>query len=401
MVPFSWSYMGGVGEHAEGQAEALEAFGVETRIVIGDDPPGSVSRLLHASGPRRDERPARVLPVGTSVIAPANDSRPNIVLSPAVVLRIRRLLRRERFDVLHLHEPMTPAICVAALALARCPVVATWHATGELGWTKFGMPLWGFLMHRIDHRIAVSELARSSAARYLSGEYEIIPNGITIPRNAAPDGRRNTVVFIGRNDPRKGLEILLRAWQEVHRSTGARLRLIGTEPQAVRLLLARKRLSEEGVDLLGVVVGEPLTAELTAAKALAAPSLGGESFGMVLARAFGCATPVVASDIPGYRKVMSPSVGVTVPPGDAPALAQALIALLRDEPRRRAMGEAARQRAVERYAWAGIATRMLRIYERLTSRSETLTSGGHGGPSPATVPDDPPLTKSTFSEARR
>src|SRR5581483_5029564 len=115
-----------------------------------------------------------------------------------------------------------------------------------------------------------------------------------------PGGRRNTVVFIGRNDPRKGLEILLRAWPEVRRRTGAQLQVIGADPRSVRLLLARRRLSAEGIDLLGVRVGEALTSELSAAKALVAPSLGGESFGMVLARAFSCATPVVASDIPGY-----------------------------------------------------------------------------------------------------
>src|SRR5437868_5239953 len=200
VVPFSWSYMGGVGEHAECQAEALEMLGVETRVLMGDDPPGSLSRLIHADARRSDQRPEKIVPLGTSVVVPANGSRPHIVLSPAAIARLRSVLKRERFDVLHVHEPMTPTICVAALAFARCPVVATWHATGELGWMKVGMPLWGQLIERIDHRIAVSELARSSAARYLKGDFEIIPNGITIPAAADPGGRRNTVVFIGRND---------------------------------------------------------------------------------------------------------------------------------------------------------------------------------------------------------
>jgi phosphatidylinositol alpha-mannosyltransferase len=231
---------------------------------------------------------------------------------------------------------------------------------------KVGMPLWGFLIERVDYRIAVSKLAHSSAARYLPGEYEIVPNGITIPRGADPGERQNTVVFVGRNDPRKGLEVLLRAWPEVHRATSARLRLIGADPRSVRLLMARRRLPDEGIDLLGVVFGEPLTSELSSAKLLAAPSLGGESFGMVLARAFGCATPVVASDIPGYAEVMSPQVGVTVPPGDVNALTHALIRLLRDEPQRRAMGAAARTRAIERYAWPRLACRLLKIYKELT-----------------------------------
>src|SRR5439155_24490184 len=244
----------------------------------------------------------------TTVTVPANSSRTHVVLSPLSVGRMRRVLERERFDVLHLHEPLTPAVCVAALVLARCPIVATWHATGELRWCKVGLPLWGFLIDRVDHRIAVSELARASASRYLPGDYEIVPNGITIPPAADSGGRENTVVFIGRHDPRKGLDVLLRAWPEVRRRTGARLRLIGAEPRACRLLLARQRLAADGVDLLGVLVGEPLTSELLRAKVLAAPSLGGVSFGMVLARAFGCATPVIASNIPGYAKVMAPEV---------------------------------------------------------------------------------------------
>jgi phosphatidylinositol alpha-mannosyltransferase len=365
VVPFSWSYVGGVGEHGESQAEALEALGVETRLIMGDDPPGSLARHLHSGVCRQDSPPARLISVGGSVTVPANGSRPNIVLSPAAILRLRRLLERERFDVLHLHEPMTPAICVATLAFARVPLVATWHATGELAWLKGGKPLWGFLLDRVDHRIAVSEQARNSAARHHPGEYEIIPNGILIPPEADPGGRDNKVVYIGRHEPRKGLDVLLAAWPLVHRRTGARLRVIGADPRAVRLSMTRRRSSPDGIDLLGVVVGAPLTAELRTAKALAAPSLGGESFGMVLTRAFGCATPVVASDIPGYAQVMAPDVGVMVPPGDPDALASALISLLEDESRRRELGTAARRRAIERYAWSALAQRLVGIYERL------------------------------------
>jgi phosphatidyl-myo-inositol alpha-mannosyltransferase len=369
VVPFSWSYVGGVGEHAEGQAAALEALGVETRVIIGDDPPGHVSRLLCPDAPRHDRRPAHVLALGTTVTVPANGSRAHIVLSPVAVLRLRKLLERERFDLLHLHEPLTPVLCVAALAYARCPIVATWHATDESSWTPIAASVWGFLLRRIDHAIAVSPLARAAATRYRPGDCEIIPNGIAMPEQADPGGRQNTVVYVGRNDPRKGLEVLLHAWPEVRRRTGARLRLIGADPSSVRLLIAKRRLSEDGVDLRGVVVGAPLTAELLAAKALVAPSLGGESFGMALVRAFGCATPVVASNIPGYADVMSPEVGLLVPPGDAGALARRLIDLLKDEPRRQSFGAAARARALEEYAWEHLARRLLAIYEQLTPAS--------------------------------
>src|SRR5437588_3447523 len=103
VVPFSWSYMGGVGEHADEQARALETLGVETRVITGDDPPGSLSRLFHPDAPRTDARPSRVVSVGTTITVPANGSRAHIVLSPLAVRRLRNVLERERFDVLHVH----------------------------------------------------------------------------------------------------------------------------------------------------------------------------------------------------------------------------------------------------------------------------------------------------------
>ncbi len=368
VCPFSFAYVGGVGEHAECQAAALEELGVETRLLTGDDPPGSVSRLLHADAPRNDARPARLVSLGTSVTVPANRSRPHIVLSPAASFRLRRVLRRERFDLIHLHEPMTPTLCVAALVHARCPVVATWHATGPLGWMRVGRPDWGFLIDRVDYRIAVSEVARASAQAWLPGRYEILANAVTIPPRIELGARDETVVYVGRSEPRKGLDVLLRAWPRVRAAHNARLRVIGPHPRAVRLAMTRQRLAGDGVDLLGVVVGEPLTAELASAKLLVAPSLGGESFGMVLARAFGCATPVVASDIPGYRAVTIPEAGVLVPPGDERALADAVIAVLGDEPKRQAMGAAGRARAIERYSWTRLAGRLVEIYGSVLAR---------------------------------
>jgi phosphatidyl-myo-inositol alpha-mannosyltransferase len=368
VVPYSWSFWGGVVEHAELQAEALQRMGIETRTIMGNDPPGSFTRVLHPRLGRHGNPPPDVIPVGRSVIVPANGSLPNIVLSPQSVLRIRRALERERFDVLHLHEPMTPAISVAANALARVPLVATFHAHGALGWMKFGKPLFGFLADRLDARIAVSEHAAKTARSWLPGEYEIVPNGVLIPPEADSGGRQHRLLFAGRQEPRKGLPVLLRAWPEIHRRTGARLRIAGADPLAVRLILARERVAEDGIDVLGFLTQEQLTAELLAAKAFVAPSLGGESFGMALTRAFACAMPVVASDIPGYLDVMTAEAGVAFPAGDQRALVEAVASLLDDEPRRRALGEGARRLALARYSWSDVARRLAAVYDRVLER---------------------------------
>jgi len=368
VVPFSWSFWGAVVEHAELQAAALESLGHDVRLIMGNDPPGQFTRVLHPRVGRHGQPPPNVVPVGRSVIVPANGSLPNIVLSPRSFFRIREVLERERFDVLHLHEPMTPAICVAVLTIAGAPIVATHHASGELGWMKGGMHVWGFLLSRIDHKIAVSERAKASAERWYPGEYEVIPNGVLIPDEADPSGREHALLFAGRHEPRKGLHVLLGAWPEIRRRTGARLRIAGADPLAVRLLLARLRVPDDGIDILGLLSQELLTAELSSAKALVAPSLGGESFGMVLTRAFACATPVVASDIPGYREVTTPETSVTVPPDDPRSLADAIAALLADEARRQKLGAAARVLAVDRYSWGDIAERLSEIYESVVGR---------------------------------
>jgi phosphatidylinositol alpha-mannosyltransferase len=254
---------------------------------------------------------------------------------------------------------------VAVLSIATTPMVATFHASGDLGWMHIGKRIWGFLADRIDHRIAVSERALESQARWLPGEYEVVPNGVLIPEEADAGDREHRIVFAGRHEPRKGLHVLLRAWPEIRRRTGARLTVAGADPLAVRLLLTRLRVPDDGIDVVGFLSQDELTSTLLSAKALVAPSLGGESFGMVLTRAFACATPVVASDIPGYREVLTPEAAVAVPPDDVAALADGVAGLLEDEPLRRALGEAARREAIEHYGWADVARRLEEIYERV------------------------------------
>jgi phosphatidylinositol alpha-mannosyltransferase len=364
VVPYSWSFGGGVVDHADAQARALASLGIETRLLIGNDPPGSFSRILHPRAGRPGPPPASVIPLGRSVIVPGNGALSNLVLSPRSLPRLRRVLARERFDLLHIHEPLAPMLSPAALAFWDGPTVATFHAAGDSSWRPFAEVLWGFLLGRIDVRVAVSEQARLAATPYAPGDYEVIPNGVEIPERIEAAGRADRIVFAGRHDPRKGLPVLLRAWRRL-RDSGIRLRVLGADPLAVRLLLARLRLSEEGIDLLGFVDDDTLTEELAAAKLLVAPSLGNESFGMTITRAFACAAPVVASDIPGYREVVTEETGALVPPGDPDALAYTIADLLGDEAARIERGRAARERAKSEYAWPLLARRLAGCYERV------------------------------------
>jgi phosphatidyl-myo-inositol alpha-mannosyltransferase len=369
VVPYSWSFWGGVVEHAELQSDALKRLGHEVKTIMGNDPPGQFTRVLHPRHGRHGMPPPDVIPIGRSVIVPANGTLPNIILSPRSVFRMRQALARERFDVVHLHEPMTPTPCIAALAMCTAPMVATFHANGNLGWMNFAKPTWGFLAGRLDHRIAVSARALESAARWLPGDYEIVPNGVLIPPEADPGGRENRIVFAGRHETRKGLHVLLEAWPEIRRRTGATLRICGADPLRVRLLTTRLRVPDDGIDVLGFLPQDRFTEELLSAKVLVSPSLGGESFGIVLTRALACATPVIASDIPGYREVMEPESSISFPPGDGRALVAAVDLLLTDESRRQAMGLAGRHLAQERYSWAEIARRLGEIYGSVVERT--------------------------------
>ena len=364
VVPFSWSYWGGVVEHAEQQARALMDLGHDARIIIGNDPPGLLSTLLHPRPGRHGELPDFVIPVGRTVIAPANGSLSNVCLTPNSMTRMKRVLEAEQFDIVHVHEPLVPILSLYGLYGARCPVVVTTHASGGRWW-QWGLRFWGVLIPRIDYRISVSEAAKRGAEPFIGGPFEIIPNGVAIPDEVEFGGREHRVVFVGRHEPRKGLGGLLRAWPSVHERTGARLRVVGTDPLAVRFLVRRLDVPDAGIDSLGVVSTEERDAELASAKVLAAPAIGGESFGMVLTEAFACGTPVVASAIDGYTEVAGPDTGILVPPGDEIALADALVALLEDEPRRLALGQQARQLAEERYSWRGIAERLVEIYDSL------------------------------------
>ena len=378
VVPYSWSYRGGVIEHAERQAVALNKLGIETRTIVGIDPPGPMSRMLHVRLGRQENPPVDVIPIGHTVVVPSNGSLANVIVSPATILRLRRILDRESFDLLHLHEPAMPFPCASALTLAAVPLVGTFHAAGILPLLGLAKSLYGSLINRLGERIAVSDAARGTAERFFPGDYRIIPNGAPLQPGASPGDRANHIAFVGRHDRRKGLQVLIRAWPEINAAPGTRLRVIGADPGSVTKLVGRLKLPRDGIDLLGQVSDRRLTQELLAAKALVAPSLGSESFGMVLTRALGCATPVVASDIPGYQATVTPETGRLVPPGEPGRLADAVISLLADELRRAACGAHAHELARRFYSWDRIALSLADLYDQLL-----VTSGDQAPPAHA------------------
>ena len=229
------------------------------------------------------------------------------------------------------------------------------------------------VFNRLHARIAVSEAARWTGERFFGGTYDVVPNGVDLdaaPRGPKPVNDALRIVFVGREEERKGLPVLLSAFAGLRQHVPVRLEVIGADPEGVEPLLAQVEGGMNGIETLGRVDDEELWRRLHGADVLCAPSLGGESFGMVLTEAFAAGTPVVASEIAGYRQVVTHGRdGLLVPPGDPLALAEALRSLSVDPARRREMGAAARTRAVD-FAWPHVAQQVTSVYERAIEAPE-------------------------------
>jgi len=389
LSPYSWTYPGGVTRHIDALARELQASGHEPRILAPFDPDDALSRRLHR-GARPQPRvvPEGFVSLGRTVGVPANGAVSNMALTPHAVFTMREELRHGGYDVAHIHEPVVPVLGWDALcSLGELPLVGTFHTYSENLLTNgiAAIPLGGRRrMNRLHARIAVSEAAAWTARRFYGGRYRIIPNGVHLPDMAGlaagdgiaqggalvdgdalayeptGEGRQLRILFIGQAVQRKGLPILLRAFEALRDQIPATLTLVGASAEEV----AHMMLDDRGVHALGKVSEERKLAELARAEVLCAPSLHGESFGMVLTEAFAAATPVLASDIPGYRDVLRDGLdGLLVPPGDALALAEALRTLALDPGLRARMARCARERA-ERFAWPHVAAEVLDSYER-------------------------------------
>jgi phosphatidylinositol alpha-mannosyltransferase len=365
--PYSYTYPGGVGQHVEALANELQESGHEVRLLSPYDPDDRLARVLHRGAPPQPRPlPDHLIPLGRTLGLPMNGAVSNLSLFPEAIAVLGRELRHGGYDVVHVHEPNAWAVGWYAAEVARSPVVATFHtySTSVIGGNLAANVLGARRLYsKLSARIAVSEAARWTAQRFYGGHYRILPNGVDLSL-ARPDGSRPheelRLLFVGRAEARKGLPVLLRAFEAL-RGAGvdARLTVAGATREEVEPLL----LDPEGVEVAGRVSDDDKWRLLGEADLLCAPSLGGESFGMVLTEAFASGTPVVASDIAGYRDVVRDGTdGLLVPVGDPVELGEAMRALAFAPGRRARMAEAARERA-ERFAWPRVASEVVDVYE--------------------------------------
>ena len=366
--PYSWTYPGGVTRHIEALAGELLVAGHDVRVLAPYDHDDRRTAWLHrGSRPQHREAPEWLIPLGPTLGWPSNGAVSNLAPTPGAIATLRRELRTGQFDVVHLHEPVAPVVGWDALTSTDAPLVGTFHCYSEARIPHAVGALLGARrkINRLSARIAVSEAAAWTGRRFYGGEYRVVPNGVALPAGGVPDPRRRMpgepleIVFVGQAVERKGLPILLRAFEALRAHVPARLTVVGASESEVEPLLVER----EGVTILGRVSDAEKHAALQAADVLAAPSLGGESFGMVLTEGFAAGTPVVASDIAGYRDVVSDGVdGLLIPRGDATALAETLRDLALDPARTAALGAAA-ARSADRYAWPKVAAQVAEVYE--------------------------------------
>jgi phosphatidylinositol alpha-mannosyltransferase len=366
--PYSWTYPGGVTRHIEALAVQLAATGHEVRVLAPFDPDVRRTALLHRGArPQPREAPDWLVPLGATIGWPCNGAVSNLAGTPSAVSALRRELRAGRFDVVHVHEPVAPVIGWDATMSSPAPLVGTFHCYSETvpGHLIANLMGAGRRFNRFAVRIAVSNAAAWTGRRFYGGRYRIVPNGVELPATGVPAARRRDpgaplrLAFVGQAVDRKGLPVLLRAFEAVRARVPAELTIVGASKEEVAPLL----MDPAGVSVLGLVSDEERHAVLERSDLLCAPSLGGESFGMVLTEAFAAGTPVVASDIAGYRDVVTDGRdGVLVPRGDATRLAETLRDLALDPERNWRLGTGARESA-ERYAWPRVAEQVVDAYE--------------------------------------
>ncbi len=366
--PYDYPYPGGVTNHVKHLYREFTALGHDVRIMA----PSSNRNL------EREE--SDVYRIGNVRRVPANGSIARITLSFRLSRRVREVLASERFDIVHVHEPLMPSLPPTVLRYSRSVNIGTFHAyRGSYYGYFYGRPVLRRAFRSLDGRIAVSRAAKRFVRQYFMAPYRIIPNGVEInrfdPGSVEPlpqfsDGRPN-ILFVGRPEKRKGVGYLLRAYPLVKAAfPDARFIVVGAgDWQNSRYVDYLERHDMRDIIVVGRVSDDDLPRYYRSADVLCSPATQGESFGIVLLEGMAAGLPVVASDIEGYRQVVSDGrQGLLVPPRDERALADALCTVLQSPALRLSMGVEARHSVVE-YSWPRVAEQVLEFYVRTADRS--------------------------------
>ncbi len=381
-TPFDVSHPGGVNAHVANLDRELQRMGHTTRVLS----PGACDGAIDDDG--------HVCKIGRAHTIPANGSLARLALSPFLSKHVRAFLDEEKFDIIHLNDPLTSTLHLTVLANSQTTNVGTFHASNSsyLGFNllyRIGRPVFARFDQHLHYRIAVSPIASEFISHYFPGDYHLIPNGIDFDRFGAnqpphPDLRTGdpTVLFVGRFDePRKGFRHLLESMARVQDQIPcARLLVAGPgNPDSFRRQISQRRIA--GVQFIGEVPDEALPAIYTSCDVFCAPSTGRESFGIVLLEAMASGKPVVASNIAGYRSVIQhDQEGLLTEPCNPASLSSAILSVLRDPELANRLGVAGRERA-RHCAWPTVAQRVVECYEEASARgpslatSESLVSG--------------------------
>jgi phosphatidyl-myo-inositol alpha-mannosyltransferase len=355
LSPYSLSRPGGVQGQVLGLARALRALGHQVTVIGPEDPEG-----------RDPVSDPDIFIMGGPTGLRSNGSVAPVTLSPVATMRAERFVRKAGFDVLHVHEPLAPVAAYGFVLTAPLPMVGTYHRSGVSRWVPLLKPLVYLVGSRLQVRVAVSEVARDTALKSSKGNYEVFFNGVDMERFATVEpvpSDRPTVLFLGRHETRKGLSVLLDAFALVDRP--AVLWVAGDGPQSE--VQRRRHPESDRVKWLGTLSDQEVAARLRGANVLCAPSLRGESFGMVVLEGMAARCVVVASDLQGYRSAAG-GHAVLVPPGDVKALSRALGVALADaaEGSGQSSQEALKAGEVHAQGWSmeSLAERYVQTYER-------------------------------------
>ena len=357
--PYSLTVPGGVQAQVLGLARELRRRGHEARVLGPCDGPPPESF---------------VTPLGNSLPLGANGSIAPLAPDPSAALRTLRVLADEEFDVLHLHEPLAPGPTSTALMVHSAPTVGTFHAAGASTSYRMLRPALTRLLRRIDHKVVVSKDALALVQSSLGGEYEVLFNGVELEairavtpwaRTPSESSPRQTVFFCGRHEERKGLRVLVDAVRGADLDVAVWIGSDGPDTAELTAVTA----GDDRFQWLGRVTDGEKFARLRTADVFCAPSLRGESFGVVLIEAMAAGTAVVASSLDGYRNVATDGVdALLVEPGDAHALGEALTRVLGDDELAGRLRRAGDTRA-EQFAMTSLTDRYLEIYRSICPSS--------------------------------